>query len=106
MRVYGEAVHFNNDIIFGCFNGKLYRLNHSNGYVEEIFQVKGSKQNYYTVYNDKDEFIDGFELYGEDMNSSERKILGLGAILSTPVIDHEIIYFGDSNGMIYAIKLK
>ena len=40
------------------------------------------------------------------MQGSEKTILELGAILSTPIVDKGIIYFGDANGLIYAYKLK
>ncbi len=103
MRVYGEAVPHKNDIYFGCFNGGLYRINHLNGKLEEVFRTPGSKRNYFEVYNENGEFKEGFELYGNEMEASENKILDLGAILSTPVIDDGIIYFGDSNGVIYAV---
>lgn len=106
MRVYGKAVLFENDIYFGCFNGKLYRLNKLKGALEQVFQTHGSKRNYHTVYNEKDEFKTGFELYGKDSEASEKKILDLGAILSTPIVDKGIMYFGDANGYVYACKLQ
>lgn len=106
MRVYGEAVSFDNHIYFGCFNGKLYRINKFKRTIEQIFQTYGSKSNYNSVYNEKDEFRSDFELYGSDIKASEEKILNLGAILSTPVIDNNTIYFGDANGYVYAYRIK
>ncbi|MBB6460033.1 outer membrane protein assembly factor BamB family protein [Flammeovirga kamogawensis] len=105
MRVYGSGIQHENDIYFGCFNGKLYQIGQSKGKLKEIFRTSGSKKNYSVVYNDKDEFKTGFELYGEDFKEAEKKILDLGAILSTPFIDNGIIYFGDANGVVYALKL-
>ncbi|OHX66415.1 outer membrane protein assembly factor BamB family protein [Flammeovirga pacifica] len=105
MRVYGSAIQHDNDIYFGCFNGKLYQIDQSKEKLKVIFQTSGSKKNYSEVYNDKDEFKTGFELYGEDFMKVEKNILDLGAILSTPVIDNGIIYFGDANGVVYALKL-
>lgn len=105
MRVYGEAVSYNNSIIFGCFNGKLYSLNHTNGEIEQIFQTYGSKSNYNDIYSENDEFKASFKLYGKDTEASERKILSLGAILSTPIINNGIVYFADANGIIYALQL-
>ena len=58
------------------------------------------------VYNEKDEFRTDFKLYGKDFKASEKKILDLGAILSTPIIDSGVIYFADANGYIYAYKLE
>lgn len=106
MRVYGKAASYKGEILFGCFNGKLYRLNHSNGEMEQIFQTRGSKENYNNVYDENDSFKASFELYGKDIMASEKKILDLGAILSTPLIEDGIVYFGDANGIIYAIQLK
>lgn len=106
MRVYGEAVPYEEQIIFGCFNGKLYTLNHSNGEVEQIFQTEGSKKNYYNIYNENDAFKEDFEIYGNNAENSEKKILELGAILSTPAIENGIVYFGDANGIIYAVKIN
>jgi outer membrane protein assembly factor BamB len=106
MRVYGEAVTFENNIYFGCFNGKLYRLDPSHNKLESVFQTYGSRSNYSQVYNEKDEFKSGFELYGNDQKGAEAKILRLGSILSTPVIEEGIIYFGDSNGVFYAYRLN
>ncbi|NOU59893.1 PQQ-binding-like beta-propeller repeat protein [Marinifilum caeruleilacunae] len=106
MRVYGRALSFENEIYFGCFNGKLYKLDQSKQKLEEVFQTHGSKKNYRKVYNEKDEFRSDFKLYGEDIIGSEKTILGLGAILSTPIIENGIVYFGDANGVFYAYKLK
>lgn len=106
MRVYGEAVLFDNEIYFGCFNGKLYKLDKLKEKLEQIFQTPGSSRNYHMVYNEKDEFKTDFELYGKDLSASETKILNLGAIVSTPIVDDGIIYFGDANGSVYALKLQ
>lgn len=107
MRVYGTAVVFENNIYFGCFNGKLYKLESSKGKIEQVFQTYGSKKNYHLVYNDNDDFQTNFELYGKDIKGSEKAILELGAILSTPLVDDKgIVYFADTNGVIYAYKLK
>ncbi len=106
MRVYGQAVQFGDDLYFGCFNGKLYRIDLTSQQLEEVFQTGASKKNYLNVFDETDHFKPGFVLYGEDMEGSEKKILDLGGILSTPVIDHGILYFGDAKGMIYAFRIE
>ena len=106
MRVYGEAVSYDGDLFFGCFNGKLYKVNHIDGVMEQLYQTEGSKRNYYTIYKNDDKFRDDFELYGSDLEASEKKILRLGSIISTPVVDNGIIYFGDANGIFYALRIK
>jgi len=106
MRVYGTATSYNNKIFFGCFNGKLFGLNHKTGEIEHTFQTFGSKRNYSKIFKENDEFRDDFQLYGPTTNESEKKILKLGAILTSPLIENGIIYFGDSNGVFYALQLE
>jgi hypothetical protein len=67
MRVYGDAIHFGSGIYFGCFNGKLYRLDKATRKLASIFQMHGSKLNYYKVYTENDAFKADFELYGKDL---------------------------------------
>ncbi len=104
MRVYGTASQVNGKIVFGCFNGKLYSTNPLSGEIETLFQTEESKKHYSEIYNDDGSFKTDFVLYDKDYIQSEKKILGLGSILSDPLVENGIIYFGDSNGHFYAIK--
>ncbi len=106
MRVYGTACVSNNNIAFGCFNGKLYIVNQKNGQIVSSFQTDESNQRYPNIYKPNGEFRDDFELYGKETNESERKILSLGSILSDLVVENGIIYFGDANGNFYALKTE
>jgi len=106
MRVYGKAIAHNNSIYFGCFDGKMRGVDSETGKVNWEFQTEGSKINYVKVYNEEGKFKDGFELYGPDYLESEKLIHTLGAILSTPVIENNIIYFGSSDGGLYAVPLN
>lgn len=106
MRVYGTASSFNDHIFFGCFNGKLFGVDEKSGKIHQTFQTFGSKKNYDTVFNENDGFRDDFELYGATTDESEKKILNLGAVLASPLIENGICYFGDSNGIFYALQLK
>ncbi|EAR01319.1 PQQ-binding-like beta-propeller repeat protein [Maribacter sp. HTCC2170] len=105
MRVYGSAIAHDDTIYFGTFDGKVMGVDYATGKQQWEFQTKSSKANYSAVYNAAGEFKEGFELYGKDMMGSEKAIHALGSILSTPVIENEIIYFGSSDGNIYAVKL-
>ncbi|SMO51596.1 PQQ-binding-like beta-propeller repeat protein [Gracilimonas mengyeensis] len=108
MRVYGSAVFDDDRVYFGCFNGYLYGVNRENGSVEWSFQTDGSKANYHTVYDDEDEFRDDFVIYGNTLEAtiqSEEQIQDMGSILSTPVIEEGVIYFGSTDSMFYAVKL-
>ncbi|TRX66007.1 PQQ-binding-like beta-propeller repeat protein [Carboxylicivirga sp. M1479] len=106
MRVYASAVVYENDVYFGCFNGKVYRANAHTGESELVFQTSASKQNYMNLFRSETEFVDGIELYGNNSKQIERRILDLGAILSTPVVEDRVMYFGDANGYLYALPLN
>ena len=105
MRVFGSAVIGKQSIYFGTFDGKLVAADIKTGMISWEFQTNGSRKNYPTVFNENGEFKEGFSLYGKDIIETERKIIDLGAILSTPVIAQKTIYFGSSDGTLYAISL-
>jgi len=106
MRVFGTACFATETIAFGCFNGKLFFVNPETGKIDSVFQTDESKQNYATVYDATDDFRKDFELYGEKADESEKKIMSLGSILSDPLVENDILYFGDANGIFYALSLK
>jgi outer membrane protein assembly factor BamB len=106
MRVYGTAASLNNQVFFGCFNGKLYGVNSQTGTTETEFQTQESRSHYSQIYKADDTFRDDFVLYGDDILKSEQQILSLGSILSSILVDHQTLYFGDTNGHFYAIKIK
>ncbi len=106
MRVYGQAIANNNTIYFGCFDGKMRGVDSETGKIVWEFQTEGSKMNYAKVYNKEGQFKEGFELYGTDYLGTEKLILSLGFILSTPAVENNIIYFGSSDGNFYAVPLK
>jgi outer membrane protein assembly factor BamB len=106
MRVYGSAVVYNHILWFGCFDGKLRGVDPQTGELKHEYQTTGSKENYLKVYGDDGKFRNEFEVYGKDYLESERAIHSLGSILSTPVIDNNIIYFGSSDGGLYAVPFE
>lgn len=104
MRVYGSAVAADSTIFFGCFNGKLYGVDAGSGRPTFLFQTEGSRKNYSSIYGDNDDFLPGFAIYGEQFQESERQLHTLGSILSTPTIAGDILFFGASDGYVYAVK--
>jgi len=106
MRVYGSAIIHGDLVYFGTFDGKILGVDHATGETEWQFQTGNSKQNYHTIYNENGEFREDFVLYGADYEAPENMIHSLGSVLSTPVIDDGLIYFGSSDGHIYAVSLQ
>lgn len=104
MRVYGTAALINNKVVFGCFNGKLYFVDPDTGHVKSVFQTEESKRGYLSIYNDKDEFRSDFKLYDENYREAEKRILSLGSIFSSPLVEEHTVFFGDANGFFYALS--
>jgi len=103
MRVYGMASLIGGNIVFGCFNGKLYFTDPETGSVKKIFQTAESELRYLSIYDHSDHFKEDFH-YDDNMEESEHKILSLGSILSDILVENERMYFGDANGFFYALK--
>ena len=106
MRVFGSGVVRYDHIYFGTFDGKMIAAEIKTGIEKWEFQTKGSKENYASIFDASGNFINSFQLYGKDMKQTERMILDLGAILSTPVISQNTLYFGSADGNVYAVNLQ
>lgn len=104
MRVYGSAVLLDKELVFGCFNGRIYFVDQETGKVNATFQTEESKKNYNALFDENDKVRKDIDPDGKNYLEVERRILALGAILATPVIDKSLLYFGDSNGFFYALK--
>lgn len=105
MRVYGTATVDRGTVYFGTFDGKVMGVDHASGETRWEFQTESSKRNYNTVYDDDGKFREDFKLYGADYLTPEKMIHALGSILSSPVIDDGVIYFGSSDGHLYSVEL-
>jgi len=105
MRVFGEAIPVGDKLLFGSHNGMLYLVNAADGKIKDHFKTDGCVKNSMEVFDESGVFKSGFELYGADMLGSEEKILNLGAILSTPHVEGDLVYFGSADGTVYAVSL-
>jgi len=106
MRVYGSAVINDDSVYFGTFDGKVIRADEKTGVEKWEFQTDGSKKNYANVFNKEGEFNKDFVLYGSNIRETENSILDLGAILGSPLIHQNTIYFGSADGNLYAVDLN
>lgn len=109
MRVYASAALVGGKIAFGSFNGKLYFVDPETGKTDHVFQSDENKKLYSSIYKGDDSFRSDFLLYGETMKAaeeSERKILDLGSIISSPAVEGQNLFIGAANGYIYSIINK
>lgn len=92
----------------GDHNGRLYAINVKTGALAWEFQTDGSKKDPFKVLN-PDGTLNQESLYGpvfgdfEDMYLAMYKFMSIGAIVSSPVVDKGIVYFGSMDGNLYAL---
>ncbi len=106
MRVYGQALAVDSVVYFGCFNGHLYGLHYRSGEKQLDFTTIGSRQHSTEVYDAEGHFRSDFQLYGPDGDAAEAKILSLGAITAKPLLLNGRLYFGSTDGRVYAMPLQ
>ena len=93
----------------GSHNGKLYAIDTKTGKLAWEFQTESSKKDPLKILNPNGSFNQEV-LYApvfndyQDMAVSMSRIFTVGAIFSSPVIDRGTIYFGSTDGFMYALQ--
>jgi outer membrane protein assembly factor BamB len=92
----------------GDHNGKLYAIDMKAGKLVWEFQTEASKNDPMKVLNadgslNQEAFAPVFGDF-EDMYIDLYRFISIGAILSSPVVDHSTVYFGSMDGMLYALN--
>ncbi len=92
----------------GDHNGKLYAIDAKTGKPAWEFQTEASKKDPMKLLNqdgslNQDSFAPVFGDF-EDMYIDFYRFISIGAILSSPVVDHGSIYFGSMDGNLYALQ--
>ncbi len=106
MRVYGKAAFHKGNVLFGCFNGKLYCADKKSGNIIWEFQSDDSRTNWNKIYDQNGDFRKDFALYGneDETRKAEADIASLGSILASPLVDGDTVYFG-SGTYCYALEI-
>jgi eukaryotic-like serine/threonine-protein kinase len=104
-RVFGSAVRAGDAIVFGGFNGKLLAVDPRDGALRWSFQTPASRANFETVYDERGEINEEMRaMYRRGQGrAAEEMILSLGSIAGTPAVDGSRIYFGSTDGVLYAL---
>jgi outer membrane protein assembly factor BamB len=105
--VFGSAAIAGDLAYFGSFNGRLYALDVRSGQLAWQFQTDNSKKDPLKLLSADGKFDDtrmGPMFHNFlDMTLYLYRTFSVGAILSSPVVDHGTIYFGRADGSLYAI---
>jgi outer membrane protein assembly factor BamB len=97
------------DLIYiGAINGRLYAIDAKSGTLAWEFQTESSRKDPFTVLNpDGSRNAPGFGpvFYDfQDMYLRWSRNISVGAIVSSPVVDRGEVYFGSTDGYLYALK--
>jgi len=94
-------------VFFGSSDGWLHAVDASTGRIKAEFQTDGSKANA-AKYIDRDGRIDNAALYPDftldGMIIGLDRMFSLGSVLSSPVVVDGVVYFGSTDGNVYAIR--
>ena len=94
-------------VFYGSSDGWLHAVDASNGRMKAEFQTDGSKANA-ARYIDRDGRIDNAALYPDftldGMIIGLDRMFSLGSVLSSPVVVDGVVYFGSTDGNVYAIR--
>jgi outer membrane protein assembly factor BamB len=92
---------------FGSFNGKLYAVDLKTGQFAWEFQTVAGKKDALGVAlpDGRPDFAAVFAgRFYDDMYRAGAKLFSLGSILSSPAVDKGVVYFGSTDGNLYAIE--
>jgi outer membrane protein assembly factor BamB len=109
--VYSSPALSATTVFLGDFTGKLFAVNAKNGKLSDTYTTPGRDKNAAAVLK-KDTLDFGYLMqgYNNALYSTSvyvmDKFYTLGPIVSSPVINNGIIYFGSADGYLYAVGLK
>ena len=97
-----------NDVVFiGVLNGTLEARDRSSGELLWEFQTETSKQNASWVLTAERRFnvpLLFFDAWREAPLVSADRQFAIGAIFSSPLVANGVVYFGSTDGFLYALE--
>ena len=104
---FSSAVVSADMVYVGNTNGRLYAVDSKSGKLVWQFQTENAKKDAFDVLNQDGSFKDrltNFTFYDfQDRYVWMYKRFSVGAIVSSPVLDQGNIYFGSTDGFVYAL---
>lgn len=110
--IYSSAVLTNTTAYFGDFTGSLLAIDTRSGNLSGTFFTPGHIANSGNVLNKLQDIDFSYLAGGRDLSLYSSTVYGmarlytLGPIVSSPVISDDILYFGSTEGYLYALKLQ
>ncbi|MBI2679876.1 MAG: PQQ-binding-like beta-propeller repeat protein [Candidatus Solibacter usitatus] len=110
--IENKAISFSSPAIakdiayFGSSDGWLHAVDLKTGKMQSEFQTEGSKQNA-AKYSDAQGKMDPGKLYPDatldGMIVGNDRMFTLGSVISSPVVAEGVVYFGSTDGYLYAV---
>jgi eukaryotic-like serine/threonine-protein kinase len=94
-------------LYIGSHAGTLIAIDLNKHATAWTFSTDGANRNAatYTKKNGEPDYGDVYgDFFYDDMVSGVLKMLSVGAVLSSPVVDQDVVYFGSTDGNLYAIS--
>ncbi|MEQ9468358.1 MAG: PQQ-binding-like beta-propeller repeat protein [Ekhidna sp.] len=106
LNVYGGISIVDSMAYAGVADGRLLKININSGEVLSQFQTTRSIQNEDEFFTEEGQLKvkDLVDKYDGDIYKIYDAFFELGSILSTPWVDDELVYFGDMDGVVHAVK--
>lgn len=109
LNVFSDAVIYNEYVLFGSFNGRLYFAHNETGKISYYISTESSEKNYYTIFdnNDKEkkEIRENLKSMADYCALYNEKYFSLGSIMGTPSVNNNVIYVPSTEGILYAYEL-
>jgi len=94
-------------LYLGSHEGKLLAVDLKQQKLAWTFETAGHRQNgsTYTMADGRPNYQAAFfDFFYDDMVSGVQKMMAVGAVLSSPVVSDGAIFFGSSDGNVYALN--
>ena len=102
--VYSSPAISAQAIYIGSCNGCLYSFDPATSGINWTFQTEGNKKDSLHLLNSKGNVKTSWDDTSDSTKfESMNKVLSVGSIVSSPVIDEGDVYFGSADGNLYAL---
>ena len=97
--VFASMALAGDTLYLGNFVGKLTAIDLKTQKPTWVFETDGAKQNAASMTN-----ADGSIRFETVFSSPNHKLFTMGTILSSPVVVDDTVYFGSTDGNLYAVR--
>ncbi|MCP4724197.1 MAG: PQQ-binding-like beta-propeller repeat protein [bacterium] len=110
--VFSSPAITGNIAYFGCHNGRLFAVDITSGEKKWEFRTEASRLNEGNYYTEEGiingsaypRAADPEKVYEHMVETVNQRILSVGSIISSPVVKDGVIFFGSTDGNLYAIR--